>query len=140
MELGIADGEDFIYDEDFGFEVGGDGEGESDVHPGGVAFDGGVYKLFDTGEGYDFVEFAADFGAGHAEDGAVEVDVFATAQFGVEAGTDFEQTGYSAIDHYPAGSRFGNAAQDLQQSRFAGAIAADDPYAVARLDFEIEIL
>jgi hypothetical protein len=35
--------------------------------------------LLDTGEIDDFVELGADFGFGHAEDGTVEEDVFASA-------------------------------------------------------------
>ncbi len=140
LEFGVSDGEDFVHDEDFGFEVGGDGEGEADVHAGGVAFDGGIEEFFDAGEGYDFVKFAADFGAGHAEDGAVEVDVFATAEFGVETGTDFEQTGYAAIDFYPTGGGFGDAAEDFEEGRFAGTVATDDAYPIAGIDLEVDVL
>jgi hypothetical protein len=44
-KAGVADGEDFVDDEDFRLEVGGDGEGEADVHAAGVALDGGVEEF-----------------------------------------------------------------------------------------------
>ena len=81
--------------------MGGDGEGEADVHARGVALDRGVEEFLDLGEGDDLVEFAADLGAGHAEDGAVQVDVLAAGQFGVKAGADFEQAGDPAVDRRP---------------------------------------
>ncbi|HEY6776296.1 MAG TPA: hypothetical protein VI122_07275, partial [Thermoleophilaceae bacterium] len=48
LELGVADGEDFVDDDDVGFEVGGDGEGEPQVHAGGVALEGGVEEALDA--------------------------------------------------------------------------------------------
>ena len=32
LEVGVTNGEDFVDDEDFGLEVGSDGEGEADIH------------------------------------------------------------------------------------------------------------
>ena len=40
----------------------------------------------------------ADLGAPHAEDGAVEEDVLAAGQLGVEAGADLEQRPDPAVD------------------------------------------
>ena len=96
------------------------------LHAAGVALDGGVDELLDAGEVDDLVEFAVDFGARHAEDGAVEVDVFAAGEFGVEAGADFEQGADAAVDFDVAGGGRGDAGEDLEQGAFAGAVAADD--------------
>ena len=93
LKCRIADGQHFVDDEDFGLEVGGDGEGEADVHAAGVKLHGGIDEFLDFGEGDDFVEFPGDFGAFHAEDRAVEEDVFAAGQFAVKAGADFEEAG-----------------------------------------------
>ena len=98
LELRIAHGQHLVHDEDFRFQVGGHGEGQAHVHAGGVAFDRGVDELLDFGEGDDLVELLRDLGLGHAEDGAVEEDVFAAGEFGVEAGADFEQAGDAALD------------------------------------------
>src|SRR5436309_11409173 len=110
LELRVADGEDFVYYQDLRFEVGGDGEGEAGVHAAGVEFDGGVEEFFGFGEGDDFVEFFGDFGAFHAQDGAVEVDIFAAGEFGVEAGADFQQAADAAFDFDLSFGRVGDSA------------------------------
>ena len=63
-----------------------------------VALDRRVEELLDLGERDDFVELAADLGAGHAQDGAVEKDVLPAGQLGMKAGADFEQAGHAAVD------------------------------------------
>ena len=78
--------------------MGGDGEGQAHVHAAGVALDRRVEKALDLGEGDDFVELAADLGAAHAEDGAVEEDVFAAGQLRMKAGADFEQAADAAVE------------------------------------------
>jgi hypothetical protein len=60
LELGVADGEDLVDDEDFGFEMGGDGDGEADIHAAGITLDWRVEESLDLGKFDDFVEFAAD--------------------------------------------------------------------------------
>ena len=47
----------------------------------------------------------------HAQDGAVEENVFAAGQLGVEAGADFEQAADPAPDFNPSGGRLGDAAE-----------------------------
>ena len=48
-----------------------------------------------TGEADDVVKASADFPAGHAEDCAVEIDVFAAGEFAVQAGIDLDEGGES---------------------------------------------
>jgi hypothetical protein len=50
----------------------------------------------------------------HAQDGAVEEDVFAARQFGVEARAYFQQRGDPAFDADGALGGFGDAAQDFE--------------------------
>ena len=69
--------------------MSGDGEGQAHVHAAAVALDGGVDELLDAGEVDDLVELAVDLLGAHAQDGAVEVDVLAPGELGVEAGADF---------------------------------------------------
>ena len=54
-------------------------------------FTGVSRNRLDLGEGDDLVEAAADLRPAHAEDRAVEEDVLAPGQLGVEAGPDLEQ-------------------------------------------------
>jgi hypothetical protein len=89
LELGIADGQDFIDDEDFRFHESGHGEAQTDGHARGVAFDGGVDVTGHAGEVDDVVELAVDFLSRHAHDRAVHVDVLAACHLGVESGAHF---------------------------------------------------
>ena len=139
LEVDVADGEDFVDEEDFGLEVGGDGEGEADVHAAGVVFDGGVDEFFEFGEGDDFVELAGDFGFAHAEDGAGEEDVFAAGELGMEAGADFEEAADAAVNFGVAGGGVGDAGEDFEQSGFAGTVAADEAEDFAFLDVEGDV-
>ena len=129
LELSVADREDLVDEEDLGFEVGGDGEGQADAHAAGVALDGGVDKLLDAGEGDDLVELAVDLGFAHAEDGAVEVDVVAPGQLGMEAGADLEQAGDATAQLDPAGGKVGQTFFTFQDG-----LAADHVTALLRDD------
>ena len=66
--------------------------------PRRIALHRRVEELLDLGKGDDLVELAPDLGARHAEDRAVEIDVLAAGQFGMEAGADLEQAGDAAPD------------------------------------------
>src|ERR1044071_2527731 len=117
----------------------GDREGETHVHAAGVPLDGRVDEFFDLGEGDDLVEVGLDLGLAHAEDGAVEEDVLAAGQFGVEAGADFEERADSAAYFDLALGRGGDAREDFEQRALARAVAPDDADDVAPLDFERKV-
>ena len=68
-------------------------------------------KRLDLAELDDLVELALDLGPRHAEDGAVEVDVLAAGQLGVEAGADLEQACHPAADLDSALGRLGDVAR-----------------------------
>ena len=72
-------------------------------------------NALDLGEGDDLVELARDLRAPHPEDRAVQVDVLAPGQLGVEAGADFEQAADAAADLDVALGRLGDPREDLQQ-------------------------
>src|SRR5258708_10262862 len=119
--------------------MGGDGEGEADVHAGGVVLDGGVNEFFEFGEGHDFIEFADDFRFAHAEDGAGEKRVLPAGELGMKAGADFEERADAAVDFGPAGGGAGDAGKDFEKSGFAGAVAADEAEDFAFADFEGDV-
>ncbi len=91
LEFGIPNRQDFVDDQDFRFEMGGNGKGQAQVHPRRIALDRGIDKLFDFGKGDNLVEVALDFSALHPEDGAVHVNILAPGQFRVETGPHFEE-------------------------------------------------
>ena len=134
LEGGVADREHLVDEQDLRLEVGGDGEGEPHRHAARVALDRRVEEALDVGERDDLVEAAADLGAAHAEDRAVEEDVLAPGQLRVEAGADLEQRADPAGHLGPAGARLGDPREDLQQRALAGAVVADqaDDFAVRR--------
>ena len=105
-----------------------------------IALDRRIEKLLDLGKGDDLVKLAHDLGAGHAEDRAVEKDVLAAGQFRMKAGADFEQARDPAAQDRASARRLGDPAQNLQQRRFAGAVASDDAEHLAALDLEAHIL
>ena len=139
LELSIAYGQHFIYNQNLGFEVGGYCKAEANVHAAAVAFYRGVDVAFYPGKVNDFVKLAGDFFFGHAEDGPVEVDVFAAGKVGVKAGAYFEQAGYPAPHGNAAGSGFGDAAQQFEQGAFAGAVAANDAEHFAGLYTKVDV-
>ena len=55
----------------------------------------------------------------------------------MKAGADFEQAADAAAQLDTPAGRLGDAAEDFQQRRFAGAVAADDADDLAGLYFEI---
>src|SRR5262249_19879465 len=91
-------------------------------------------------EGNNFIKFALNLGSTHAEDRAIEEDVFASGQFWMETGSDLEQTGDAPPQCDTPFVRLGNLAQNLQQGGFSSPIAADDAENLALLDFEAHIL
>src|SRR5258707_5943061 len=85
LEVDVADGEHFVYQKNLRLEVGGNAEGEADIHTRGVMFDRSVDEFLDFGEGYDFVELAVDLSLAHAQDRAAEVSILATGEFTMKA-------------------------------------------------------
>jgi len=57
----------------------------------------------------------------------------------VEAGADFQEAGDAALDADAARGGFGDAAEDFEQGRFAGAIAANDADDFALFDGEGDV-
>src|SRR5438094_7302021 len=103
-------------------------------------FDRRLQESFDLGEGDDLVELAIDLAPLHTEDRAIEIDVLAAGQLGVEAGADFEQTADAAGDLDLALGRLGDTREDLEQRALAGAVAADDTDHFAAVHVEAHVL
>jgi hypothetical protein len=117
-----------------------DGEGQANRHPRGVAFHGCIDVAFDPAEVYDLVQLAVYFPLSHSEDRTIQVNVLASGEFRVKAGANFQQTGDTSSDLNIAGSRRGDARQQLKQSALAGPVATDDPNGVALTDLKIDVL
>src|SRR5258708_5396339 len=136
LEFDVADSEDFVDEEDFRLEMRGDGEGQADVHAGGIVLDGRVDEFFQFGKRHDFIEFARDLRLAHAQDCAGKEGVLPPGQFGMEAGADFEKGADAAANLRPAFRRPRNPRQDLQQRRFPCSVAADEAKHFAFFHFQ----
>ena len=91
LEALVADGEHLVDEQDLRLDVGGDGEAEPHEHARRVVLDRRVDELLEPGELDDVVEAGGDLLLRQPEDGAVEEDVLAAAELGMEAGAELEQ-------------------------------------------------
>ena len=73
---------------------------------------------------------------GHAQNRAIEKDVFATGQLGVKTGADLEQAGHPSLDLDTSRRRIRNSRENLEQRALAGAVSADDADDLPRPDVE----
>ena len=97
LELLVADGEHLVEQQHVDVEVRGDREAEPHVHARRVRPHGHVDEPLELREGDDLVHVPPDRLALQAEDGAVEVDVLAARELGVEAGAELEQRADAAL-------------------------------------------
>ena len=139
LELGIADGEDFVHNEDLRFQERSYGEAKTDSHTGGITLHRGVDIAFAAGEIDDFIQLAVNLSTGHTEDSAIQIDILATGHFLMKTRADFQQGAYTAMGTDSAGGGTGDAAQEFQEGRFAGAVLTDDADDIALLDLEVDI-
>src|ERR1700733_12139217 len=95
---------------------------EPHIHSTAVTLHRRIKESFDFGKRHDLVELRPYFNAAHSKDSAVQKDILAPSQFRVKAGPDFKQTSHSTLDADPAFAWVRNSAQNLQKSRFTGAI------------------
>ena len=79
------------------------------------------------------VEALLDLSALHAEDRPVQIDVLAAGELRVEARSDLEQAADAAANLDAARGRRGDAREDLEQRRLAGAVSPDDAEHLALL-------
>ena len=126
LERGVADGEDLVEQEHVGIEVRRDGEPEAHEHPRRVGAHGDVDEVLELRERDDLVEALADVRALQPEDRAVEEDVLASGEVGMEAGAELEQRADPAADVDAALGRLDDPGDDAQQRALARAVAADE--------------
>ena len=79
---------------------------------------------------------ARDLAALHAHDRALQVDVLASGQVGMEAGGHLDERADAAPESRTAARRPQNAGQQLQGRGLAGAVRADDAERLAALHLE----
>ena len=132
LEVLVADGEDLVEEKDVGLEERGDREPEPHRHPARVGTDRPVDRVLDLGERDDLVEALANLGAPQALDRAVQEDVLASGEVGMEAGAELEQRADPALDLDGARGRLDDPRQHAQQRRLARPVAPDQADRLAR--------
>jgi len=131
--------ENFVNDQDFRLQKGGDGEAEAHAHPAAVAFDRCIQKLLHPGKINDLVKLAEHFGAGHAEDRTVEKYILAAAELGMKTGAHFKETGDPAAKDSPSRRRFGDTAEKFEERALARAVASNHAKNFAFIDGERDV-
>ena len=98
LEVEVAHREHFVDDQDFAAQVRRHGKRQPHVHAAAVMLDRRIEKALDAGERDDGIELAANLGAGHPENRAVEEDVLAAGQLLVESRAHFEKASDAAVE------------------------------------------
>jgi hypothetical protein len=83
---------------------------------------------------HDLVETALDLLLGQSQDDAVDVDVLASGELGVEPCAQLDQGGHAPLDDHAADVRFVNPRHDPDERALAGPISTDDPQRRSRQD------
>src|SRR6266566_4663543 len=102
--------------------MGCDRKSETHVHTTRVTLDGRIEELLHLCESDDPIEFLSDFSAAHAKDGAIQGNILPASEFGVETGSDLEQTRDPTLDLNTSGAWLCNSGKYLQQCRFPGTV------------------
>ena len=136
----VADRQHLVDQQDVRVGVHRHREPQPHVHAGGVVLDRLLHEVGEAGELDDRVVAAVDLAPREPEDGAVDVDVLAAGDLGVEAGAELDQRGDAAVHHHPPGGRAQDAGDELQQRPLPRAVAADDAEGLAAPDLEAHVL
>ena len=140
LELGIANGEDFVDNEDFRLEVGCDGKAEADGHTRAVTLYWGVNISLTTREINDLIELATSLLTSHTHDGTVHEDVFPASHLGMKSCTYLEEGGDAPTDAYLTRAWTGDSGEELKEGGLACTVLADDADDVALLNLEVDVL
>ncbi len=93
LERFVADGQHFVDEQDFRLHMDGDRKPQPHGHPRRVVLDRHVNEALQLGEADDVVEVGVHVTPAQPQDGAVQVDVLAPREVGVEAGPQLQQRG-----------------------------------------------
>ena len=139
LELGIANREHLVDEEDLGLEMSSYRKRQPHRHSTRIALHGRVDELLDTRELDDLRVLALNLLTPHAEHRAVQVDVLAACELGMKAGPDFQQASDTTADLGATARGGGDAREDPQQRRLAGAVPSDDAQHLALGHLERDI-
>src|SRR5262252_2108657 len=90
LKFSITDREHLVNKQNVLVEISGNGKSQPNIHSTGVMLYRCVDELLNSGKADDIVELVIDLGAGHAQDCAVEIDVFSARELAVKARPDLK--------------------------------------------------
>src|SRR5579872_1331972 len=96
-----------------------DREDESGLHTARISLYRRIDERFDSRKIDNLVKLADNLGSAHAENGAIEEDIFTTTELGMEFGPDFEQGSGTAVQHHLASRGGSNLRDDFQERALA---------------------
>ena len=103
-------------------------------------FHGRVHECgVQTRERHNSVIARANFGPAQAEDDAIEPDILASVQLGMESRADVQQRRDPTTRLHPSPSWTGDAGQQPQRGRLARTVAADQAQRLAPLQAEAQV-
>ena len=136
LEGGVADRQHLVDQEDVGVDLHHQRKGQPHQHSRGVVLQLQVDELLQFGELDDRVEAAAGLARRQPHHHAVEDDVFAGGEVGVEADAELDEGSQPSRHADRAGVGAIDARHQFQQRALAGAVAADDAEELPLLDLK----
>ncbi len=82
----VADCQRLIDNQDLGVDVNRGGKCQADIHAAGIFFHRPIDELADFGESFDARKGLVQFFARQSQNLAIQINIFAPAEFGIEAG------------------------------------------------------
>ena len=139
LEAGVAHGQDLVDEKDVGLQERGHGEAEPHLHAARVELELPVDGVVELRERDDLIEALADLATAQSQQGPVELDVLAAGQVGMDAGPHLDQRADPPYHLHASGVRVHDPGQDLEQSRLAGAVGADEADRLPRRSDQVDI-
>src|SRR5690606_21963232 len=116
-----------------------DTERKSHVHARTVTLHRRVEEFSDLAELDDVVKLLSNLRAAHAENRAVEKNVFSPCQLGMKTSPHFEQRTHATVHNPLPRRRCGDSAGYLEHRRFTRPASPDDSDRFALFDLETDI-
>jgi hypothetical protein len=140
LELRVAHSQYLVNNKDFRLQMRGNRKCQTHKHSTGIPLHRCVQKPLNTRKCHNLIKFAAHFGMRHSKDGTIEKNIFATREFGVKPGSDFQQACHAALDPNAPARGFGDSTEHFEQGALPGTIAPDETKHFAAPHLEGNIL
>ena len=127
----VAYREDLVHEQHVGIDVDRHGKPEAHVHPGRIRLHRRVDEGRELRELDDLVEPPRDLALGQTQHDAVDEDVLAARNFGMESGAELDERRDAPTHGDPSRRRPGDAGDALEHRALARPIAADDSVGTA---------